>query len=363
MTTFNSIKNHINNRYHDIVILFLIIFPAMAYGAVETWSLTILYIVVIFALTITIIKGIRKGKVIHYSSPIDAFILLFFTLEIFSVFFSVYPYISQISLYKSISYIIVFYYVINNLRARKQLFTIVWILVVFGSLYATVAISFLSDDFLGFKNFSNNEYITLTFVNRNHFAGYLEMIVWLAIGLAFINKGSKRILLLFLATYIASAIFFSLSRGGSIGFIASIFFISFVMFFMEKKKTHLLLIGGFILLIILTIIMIGIDPLITRLETLQNPELAGKGRLEYWAGTYKMILDNFWFGTGLGTYSSANAEYKTIYRGDHASKAGNFWSFDPDFAAQFTRTGQHKELKDSLIEQEELRKQNVKTKK
>ena len=38
-------------------------------------------------------------------------------------------------------------------------------------------------------------------------------------------------------------------------------------------------------------------------------------------------------------------EYKTIYRGEFESKAGNFWSFDPDFAAQFTRTGQHKELK------------------
>jgi len=47
-------------------------------------------------------------------------------------------------------------------------------------------------------------------------------------------------------------------------------------------------------------------------------------------------------------------EYKTIYRGDFASKAGNFWSFDPEFATQFTRTGQQKELKIRKIKSSDI---------
>jgi O-antigen ligase/tetratricopeptide (TPR) repeat protein len=313
MAKSDHLINEKKISYEIIAVIFLVIFPAIAYGAVETWSMTVIHLMVISSLAITSSRLLSKRKILIYRSPIDAFILIFFTLEIISIFGSAYPYNSYISILKSISYIIIFYYVINNIRTKKQLILLAQTIVIFASLYATIALTLISDDFLGFKNFSNNEYITLTFVNRNHFAGFLEMVVWLAVGLAYINKGAKRILYLFLATYMASAIFFSLSRGGMIGFTSSIFFISAIIFFVEKKKKHLLLIAEFTLLLTAIILMIGIDPIITRLSTLHDPEVAGQGRLEYWASTYKMIANNLWLGTGLGTYSAANPEYKTVY--------------------------------------------------
>jgi len=306
-------KEWLSLFHHEILILFLIIFPVLAYGGVQLWSMTIVHITVILAITLSLVTTIKNGQFVITKTPLDLYIFLFFVLEVLSLFYSANTYNSRISLYKSISYLVVFYFVINHIKSKKQIMLLMWAIVIFGTLYATAALSIIGSEFLGFKNFSNSEYITLTFVNRDHFSGYLEMIVWLAVGMAFVHSGSKRVLLLFLAAYTASAIFFSLSRGGILSFLASSIFISIVLSFFDGKKRHLLVIGSFLLLLAFTLIWIGMEPIITRMETLSNPAVAGRGRLEYWSGTYQMILHNFWFGTGLGSYSSAYPQYQTAF--------------------------------------------------
>jgi len=229
--------------YHkEILLLFLLIFPPVAYGAVEIWSVTVVHVVVIVVATLFVIQMVAKGNITLYRTPVDLLVLLFLILVVFSVFLSVYTYASRIALYKILSYIVIFYLVINIIMTQKQLNVLLWAIVLFGSLFATAALTMLGGEFLGFKVFTTDNYITLTFVNRNHFAGYLEMVVWLCLGLALVNKGAKKILLLCLAVYIAVAIFFSLSRGGILGFLAGSFFISVVFAFCYGKKKNLLVI-------------------------------------------------------------------------------------------------------------------------
>lgn len=300
--------------YHEeILLLFLLIFPPVAYGAVEIWSVTVVHVVVIVAATLFTIQMAAKGQITLYRTPVDLLVFLFLILAVFSVFLSVYPYASRIALYKILSYIAIFYLVINIIKTQKQLNVLIWAIVLFGSLFATAALTMFSGEFLGFKVFTTDNYITLTFVNRNHFAGYLEMVVWLCVGLALVNKGPKRILLLCLAVYIAVAIFFSLSRGGILGFLAGSVFIAVVFAFCYGKKKNLLLIGSFLFLVLSVMLWLGLEPVINRMETLSDPALAGKGRLEYWTGTLNMIAAHPWFGTGLGTYAHAFPRYQTEY--------------------------------------------------
>ena len=167
------------------MLISILLFTSLAYGAVETWSITIVYVTVILILTLKAIQAINKGQIKIYRTLLDIPILLFLILCFFSVIFSVYPYASRIMFYKVLTYIVCFYFIINLFRTKEKLNILILILVIFGSLYATFALIMISGNFLGFKIFSKGNYvISLTYVNRNHFAGFLEMITWLCIGLA-----------------------------------------------------------------------------------------------------------------------------------------------------------------------------------
>lgn len=290
-------------------------FSALAYGAVQLWVVTIIEIAILSAFSITWFKELNKGRLSIPKNPLHYFILLFILLLFISLFLSADFYQSRLSFYKILSYLLLFYYVILNTKSKEQIKYICWAIVIFGSLYATVALSLIGANFIGIKNFSNEEHITLTFVNRNHFAGFLEMIVWVAVGLALSYQGSKRVLFLFLGAYMASAIFFSLSRGGSIGFLGSAVFLIIVFLIFETKKKYPLIVGGFLLLLLFTLFWLGLEPIITRFETLQDPEAAGISRFQYWATSLKIILDHFWLGTGIGTYSIVYPQYQA----DHAN--------------------------------------------
>ncbi|MCD4818503.1 MAG: O-antigen ligase family protein [Candidatus Cloacimonetes bacterium] len=288
--------------YAEILLISILLFTSLAYGAVETWSITIVHVTVLLILTLKAIQAINKGQIKIYRTPLDIPILLFLILCFFSMFFSVYHYASRIMFYKVITYIVFFYFVINLFRTKKKLNILILVIVIFGSLYATFALIMISGNFLGFKIFSKGNYvISLTYVNRNHFAGFLEMIIWLCIGLALVSKGAKRVLFLCLAVYCAVAIFFSLSRGGILGLLGSLLFLSIIFTFYKYKRKNILILSSFLILVITVMIWMGIEPVLERLETLKNPSLT-TGRLEYWKGTINLISEYPLFGSGLATF-------------------------------------------------------------
>ncbi|GEM_PF-2308777 len=301
------------NHYRENLVLAPIIFAVFSYGAVEFWATTILSVYAAVLLLFVLFQN-RNTQPIHYRiNYIDGFFLLFLLLEIGSLFYTASFYTTKISLLKNTSYFILFYYTISQIKSREQILYLIHALVIFGIVYATVALTVIGLDILGVRNFSSNEHITLTFVNRNHFAGFLELLVFPGVGLSLFYNKSRRILFLVLSAYMAGAIFFSLSRGGIIGFGAGTIFLMSLLLFFERHNKSWITISTFVLLILLLLIILGIDPIIERFETLENPQLAGIGRLEYWKGSLAMIQNYPIFGTGLGTYSTVFPIYQTSY--------------------------------------------------
>jgi len=157
----------------------------------------------------------------------------------------------------------------------------------------------------------------MTFVNKNHFAGCLELITCLCMGLALANRGSNRILLIYLSIYMAISVAFSLSRGGTIGLFSGMFFFLIFSAFSKTGKKNIWLILGFFILAITIISLLGAEPVIKRFETLKEPELAGKARFEMWKGCLNMIDDHPLFGTGSGTFMYAYPRYQTEYMANY----------------------------------------------
>lgn len=297
----------------EIPLLSLLIFLPIAHGAVEVWSVTVMHIVSIVIFALWIGSLIKKGYIKLYRTPIDIPLMILAIYLIISSSLSVYPYSSRIQLYKIINYIAIFYLLINTLRDEKRLASFSGYLAIIGALYGIAGVIFITEEnFLGLRVFSSGNFLSFTFKNHNHFAGYMNMIVWLCIGMAFYYRGKKRLMFIIFATTSVFTVFLSLSRGGIIGLFGGVFFFS-VMNMLSKNRKAIFMIITLIAIITMVLVSTGsFDTVFERMMTLKTPMITTGERLKMWIGVLNMIKDNPIVGTGIGTFAYAYPAYQTV---------------------------------------------------
>ncbi len=208
------------DRPIQVLFVGLVIFMPLAYGAVEVWSITVFHLVSIIIGLLWALPMIYRGRVSLYRSALDLPILVVLAFAVLSSALSVDPYASRIDLYKLFNYALIYFLLVQTLRARCRYLPLIWAIVLFGGIYTFAAMLVADQTLPMIKTFSRGIYgISFTFVNQNHFAGFLGMIVWLGVGLALAYRGALRILVLTLSLLTAVALVFSLSRGGLLGLI------------------------------------------------------------------------------------------------------------------------------------------------
>ena len=180
------------------------------------------------------------------------------------------------------------------------------------------------------KKVYNLDFVTGTYINRNHFSWYMAIVICMSFGyLTYISSGfiktnvsgwrqklgqiinlvgTKSGLLFFLILIMSSALILSGSRMGICSFITSIIFMSFII---SKKisirKISLILIPVFILAL-----WIGLGPVIKRFSRISN-SMEAEGQVYISGKTLPGLIKEFpALGTGLGTYEYAFPKYKTI---------------------------------------------------
>jgi O-antigen ligase len=166
-----------------------------------------------------------------------------------------------------------------------------------------------------------------TYVNRNHFAGLLEMalpfgvmgaIAWLHQEDSAEERGLGQTLaaggLLLASAMMLAAIVYSLSRMGFLAALAGLLVIG--LFCVEGKpqsRRGRFWLGGICLLAIAGFLFLPTVPLIERFGDLASSEqISADTRVEIWRETWQMVRDYPWIGVGLGGYESSFIEYKRV---------------------------------------------------
>ena len=180
--------------------------------------------------------------------------------------------------------------------------------------------------------------------NHNHFSGLLEMIMPLALGLAFYHwrkahsRSARRIfgmlgdpdaqkcfLLLVAATVMLVAIVFSISRMGMISALVSLGVIAAVLWAARRRSPFpaalaiVLLAAG-----VTTVSWLGVGPIVERFEQLpQNEPLAGAnaGRMALWRDAAKLVRAHPLAGACFGCFEYAFTRVQSTelaYTIDHA---------------------------------------------
>ena len=175
-----------------------------------------------------------------------------------------------------------------------------------------------------------------TFINRNHFAGYIEMIWPLALGITLAHTGRVRSLKDVLASdrlnrqalmalgviVLLLALIFTRSRAGIfsglIGFLA--FFIMARTGMKDAGLQNRILFGGITVLMCIYTMTIGVGPILDRFLIIGD---ASYSRVDIWRDSLP-IIKNHPLGIGLGNYENVFAVYnQSIVSGKTVTHAHN----------------------------------------
>jgi len=253
---------------------------------------------------------------------------------------SVSPHATQTELLKIISYLGVFLIIVNYVDSKRK-FMRTSTIIVFGGIL--VALLGIAQKIGGAQKiywfwepiFKKDASFFGSFVNPNHFAGYMEMVIPLSIGLFIVKwrhlgkkqravrdlfiamgneEGCKLILFSFFIVLMVGALFLSASRGGVISFLSSMIFLLLMVAKKEKKKPTLLILAGLLISMFSFLIWMGIRPLIEEFSSIQNISMDYdiQYRFQNWKDAIKLTRDFPLFGVGLETFSSIFPKYKTI---------------------------------------------------
>ena len=228
------------------------------------------------------------------------------------------------------------YMVWSYIRTKKDLELFVWTLLagaVFQAFYGLAEFFSGSGKIWGFLKVHYLDSATGTFINRNHFSGYLEMIFPISLGYILAkadffsmkpggrlkekllwfsqDRLQKVFLLSLISILIGLGIFFSRSRTGIFIFFATFFLLAMALSaFGRKKRRSLKVVRTVIVAILAVAVLIGIDPLIERFA---QGHLTQDPRAVYFANSIELIGRFPVAGVGLGGFIYAYPTVRKIY--------------------------------------------------
>ncbi len=155
------------------------------------------------------------------------------------------------------------------------------------------------------------------YVNRNHFAGFVELILPLALVplvLGRVRQERWPVVGLFVVVPIG-ALFLSVSRGGIVSFGVELAVLALVMIQRRTAGKQLFAAAAVLLLALLMVSWLGVGQLLQRFSSFQSLEVTAGKRASMRHDTLQIFLQHPIAGTGLGTLQIVYPPYESLYDG------------------------------------------------
>ena len=373
-------------------IIFLLIFTPLAFGTVQPWSIAVMEIIAFTLFFLYLIKKILQNPpsslrpppsvlcpylssvISHPSSAFNhhlpsALCLLFFLLCLFQMLplpeallkvispsslatyrdfgnspggalhpISLNPDASRQELFRLLAYAAIFFVIVNHYRTKDQVKSLVKMILCMGCFLVVFAIvqklAWNGRIFWIFpvdEDLRNGHGIWASYINRDHFAGYMEMVIPLAMGLLLYRAprvtalrdaplslkiarfmASENItiysLLFLIILIMAAALIATFSRGGMLAFVISSLFFAVITRRRRSLKQGTGLLALLAAVIFVFVVMASWDRLEDRFADLEEDHVS---RLGVWTDSIGIVRDYPLLGTGLGTFKNAYMRYQT----------------------------------------------------
>lgn len=313
----------------------LLMFAVLAFGAVDEWS-TFAFEAGSAALFLTWAAGQLSSKEIKLSkNPLYVPALLFFALILAQIVLlgSAYGYVTKYEALKYFAYGIVFMIAAEYIGTERTRKGFAVSMTVFGTLYAFFALAqelTSNGKIFWFHSPRFHGSIYGSYVNHDHYAGLMEMLVPfpLVLSMSHLLRGGKRAIVGFCAVLMASTIFLCGSRGGMIAFVLEMVVFS-ALTLKQRRSAHVAYGSLAVCVLILAfLVFLGKGQVLGRLGDL------GPGiRLNIDKDCVRMFAHRPLWGWGLGTFPTVYPSFRSFYTNLFVNAAHN------DYAQLLVETG------------------------
>jgi hypothetical protein len=212
-------------------------------------------------------------------------------------------YVARLEALRILVYGLLFFLILNNLHRQDSIHILLAALLGVGTLISVYALyQFLtgSNQVLGFaKPPAVHGRGSGTFICPNHLAGYLEMLIPVALAILILSRGGAltRILAAYAALMMAAGLAVSVSRGGYLS--ASIALCAFAGVLIQFRSFRRYVWWGLAAAVVARALFWPLPPDRRRLRLMfvQGQQENALGRLDLWRPA-RMWLDHPWFGVG-----------------------------------------------------------------
>jgi len=306
-----------SNRASWFVLVGLLAFAPLAFGAVEFWSIAIVEVLALVLTLSWVFGGVRRRRL---SLQMNAFFWSAIGLQLWVAL--------QLLLRRTIDrtstreglvllfcYFLVFLVVSNEYWSARWVRQLAMAIALIGFAVAMLGMVqfFAWNGSIYWVRLINVGYPFGPYVNHNHFAGLMEMAFPVTLSLAFSTRSGMagRTFMIFSGVVMALATFMSLSRGGM--FSLALSFLLFVYLLLRRSvRTRVVLLAGLLVVLGLGgLIWLGAEPLVQRVLALPRlgQELSYLDRVRIAGATLRIIQDHPYTGTGLGTFALLSPMY------------------------------------------------------
>ena len=352
-TTYR-IRHTLASRFAFLIVCLAIILSALAYGTVHYWALALFFLGAVTILILWLVDGWNLGSFRISRNVLQLPLLGMFLLGAFQLLplrhpevagthsiplvssLSFDPYSTRFILVQLAALTIYFAAVLIFTDTPKRLRLLVRTITVFGFFLAIFGLtqSFTSPDKVYWIREMPQSQAFGPFINRHHFAGYMELALALPLGLVFTGaiEKEKKFIYLFAAALMAVALIMTNSRGGIISLLAEILFLVATMGLGRRHKKKgseertpriksAAMKAGLALALVIAlfggVVLLGGEDALTRIVGSVNTDDPTTGRAHFWGVTIDIIKNHPLIGTGLGAfgvvytgYDSRNGMYR-----------------------------------------------------
>jgi O-antigen ligase len=299
----------------------LIAFAVLAHGAVEPWSETILEVGAGFLLVIWAVESAIRGKLdLRWNALIVPMAgLLVLALGQWAGGLTVYAYSTKLEILRLTAALILLFLTIQAFRTPTEWRRFVWFLMIlaFGvSLFGIVQYFTWNGKLYWLRTLHGGGEPFGPFVNRNDFAGFVELILPLGLALLLLDgeHRERRLLVTLFVVFPAAALVLCASRAGIVVFSVELVLLGVLVWIYGRRSQRWLLLG--VAGVIATLAAwLGIGHSFARFSGPTGTEVSLAQRLSMSRDAWHIFLAHPIIGTGMGTLEVAFPRYQTHYIG------------------------------------------------
>jgi O-antigen ligase len=310
----------------------LAVFAVLAHGAVEDWAKAVLETAAALLFLYWSIVFYSKKEELQevVVTPLLPPLILLATVALAQLVFHVTAsaYDTRMDLDLLVAYVILLFLAAQVFRNSEEWRSFIWFIMIFGFVVAVFGIL----QHLTFNGklywFREMRYGGIPFgpyVNRNHFAGFIELLLPISLVPLILGKVRKErwLLVAIFALLPIGALFLAASRGGVVSFCVEIGVLLLMMLLRRTGGQHVLAGGLILLMALLLVSWLGVKEVLDRFSSLQSLEVTTGKRATMRLDSWHIFLDHRWTGAGLGTLQTVFPAYETNYDGKIVNHSHN----------------------------------------